>query len=105
MVQSERKAADVCPSDPPFVKNLGRSDYAKKSVSCYFSRARSAAEIATVRKPTQGLTSHRLSWASPPRERGTDHRPQRTVYHVVGFSSTPKCKKNYFDNIAPCIRG
>lgn len=42
MVQSERKAADVCPSDPLFVKSLGRSDYAKKSVSCYFSRARSA---------------------------------------------------------------
>lgn len=67
--------------------------------------AEPGAPQATVRKPTQGLTSHRLSWASPPRERGTDHRPQRTVYHVVGFSSTPKCKKNYFDNIAPCIRG
>ena len=32
MVQSERKAADVCPSDPPFVKNLGRSDFAKSQL-------------------------------------------------------------------------
>lgn len=55
--------------------------------------AEPGAPQATVRKPTQGLTSHRLSWASPPRERGTDHRPQRTVYHVVGFSSTQKGKK------------
>ena len=27
------------------------------------------------------------SWASPPRERGTDHRPPRIVYHSAGLSS------------------
>lgn len=91
MVQSERKAADVCPSDPPFVKNLGRSDFAKSQLVAI--SAEPGAPQATVRKPTQGLTSRKSSWASPPRERGTDHRPQSTVYHVVGFSSTLKGKK------------
>ena len=103
MVQSKRKAAEVCPSDPPFVKNLGRSDFAKSQLVAI--SAEPGAPQATVRKPTQGLTSRKSSWASPPRERGTDHRPQSTVYHVVGFSSTQKSKKNFIDNIAPCIRG
>ena len=87
MVQSERKAADVCPSDPPFVKNLGRSDFAKSQLVAI--SAEPGAPQATVRKPTQGLTSHRLSWASPPRERGTDHRPQSCHGHHLPVNGEP----------------
>ena len=83
MVQSERKAADVCPSDPPFVKNLGRSDFAKSQLVAI--SAMLGAPRATTKKPAQGLLSRKSSWASPPLERGTDHRPPRIVCHVAGI--------------------
>ena len=79
MVQSERKAADVCPSDPPFVKNLGRSDFAKCQSAAI--SAEPGAPQATAKKPAQGLLSRKSSWHHLPvnGEPTIDRREQYTM--------------------------
>ena len=77
-------AADVRVSEPPFVKNSGRSDLAYLNGWMLIS-TEPGSPRATVKKPARVLLSRKSSWASPPREWGTDHRPPRIVYHVAGF--------------------
>ena len=78
--------------------NLGRRATKSNGLDAYFSRARHAA--SNCKKASVSASFSYVDMASPPRERGTDHRPQKQYIIGAGIPSNQKCAKNFIDNIA-----
>ena len=84
-----------CTSEPPFVKNLGRSDFTDlRGWNAYFSRARSATSKRR-RASTRANFSYVVIWHHLPTngEPTIDRREQYTM--SLAFLSTQRVKKQF----------